>query len=978
MTNHGDESERAEALDPSRSFIVQAPAGSGKTALLVQRYLKLLSGVEKPESVVAMTFTRKAAAELKERIEEALLRARTQARSDSEHDRRTSELAAAVLDQDRRKQWDLLLDTSRLQIQTIDSLCAMLTRQMPVVSGFGGVAQVVEDATALYRLGARCTLRDLAEGSDDDRQLLTRLGVYFDSDFGCLEDQIVRMLAQRDQWRFAETHGDAQVRDFCLLLNRAVGSLTTVFREQGTVDFTAITQSAIQVLGSPEQPSDLLYGLDYRIQHVLVDEFQDTSFAQYELLNALTAQWSDGDGHTLFLVGDPMQSIYGFRGAEVSLFLQSWAEGALKSVKLHRIALRTNFRSTPEILSWVRRHFEPIMSDDAAGSVEFRRSEAARTAGGKPPLLTAWIDDFTGATEAEHLATLAKDARRRGSVAILVRSRNHLAAILPALRDAGLPYEAVDIDKLAEQQHVEDLISLTRALLHSADRVAWLACLRAPWCGLTLADLSTLIEGERDRTVIDAVRDPAKIVALSPEGRAKAIRVGEILTAAWTEIGRTPFRTLLEDTWLLLGGPAILRETQHGEDVRAYFSLIEEVQDGGLLSDLTVLNQRLDCLFARPAKGENHIQVMTVHQAKGLEFDTVFIPQLGGGSRPSERELLLWDEEIDENGVSRLAVAAQPRKGERTERYDAIKKAHTAKEEHELKRLFYVACTRAKSELYVSGNAKRKKDGRGVQTPSNSFLKLIWEQVSDEFVGVLRRSPSQGNLFEMEKGSPKTVLRSLPVTWQAPRFARSVQWQPNFREATASARKVSYEWVSDTGRHVGTVAHNVLKRLTEAGGADFAAFRNANVSPIIKSELLRLGVPESEEQAASARVVRAVENTLSSDRGQWILAPHAEARVEWPIGGKIGDRLVSGVIDRMFRDEEGRFWIIDFKTSEHQGARLEKFLDEEQRRYRQQLESYGTLVSRFTPGPVWLGLYFPLLDAWRAWAFEEASALTAR
>ncbi len=896
-----DQPERERALDPSCSFIVQAPAGSGKTALLVQRYLKLLATVERPESIVAMTFTRKAAAELKQRIHEALVNADKGLAVEPGHEARTRELAAAVLKQDRRHEWNLLFDTGRLQIQTIDSLCAMLTRQMPVVSGFGGVTRVVEDASDSYRLAARNTLRDLAEGSEGDKSLLVRLGVYFDSDFVSLEDQVIRMLAQRDQWRFAEDHSEPQVRDFCVLLVRAQHALTEVFRQHGVVDFTAITRAAIEVLGSPEQPSDLLYGLDYRIQHLLVDEFQDTSFAQYELLNALTAQWSDGDNHTIFLVGDPMQSIYGFRGAEVSLFLQSWDDEALKSVNLHRISLRTNFRCTPEILRWVHTQFEPIMSADSDGGVQFRSSEAARAGGGSCPRLTAFIDDRFGESEANAVARLAKEARKRGTVAILVRSRAHLNSILPTLRNNELPYEAVEIDKLAEQQHVEDLISLTRALLHPGDRVSWLASLRAPWCGLTLADLSALAENERERIVVDLLRDPEKLATLSVDGRWRAARVGEILLAGLSKVGRVSLRSLLEDVWLVLGGPAILQYPQQTDDIRTYLGLVEDLEEGGTIRDLTLLRQRLDCLFAKPAQGENHIQVMTVHQAKGLEFDAVIIPQLSGGSRSSERDLLVWHEEIDSNGVGTLSVAAQPRKGEKTERYEAIRQAQRSKEEHELKRLFYVGCTRAKNELYLLGSVKTKRSGSELQTPGhNSFLRLIWSGVESEFAGALRRSPVQRSLFAEEKPAAKTILRRIPADWQPARYARSVQWKPPFRETTASARKVSYEWVSDIGRHVGVVAHDILKR---AADEDWEPDQIGSIALTIKSELLRLGVPRSDLTSASERVARAVQNTLSSERGRWILSRHTGARSEWPLGGKIGDRMISGTVDRIFRDE---------------------------------------------------------------------------
>jgi len=118
-------------------------------------------------------------------------------------------------------------------------------------------------------------------------------------------------------------------------------------------------------------------------------------------------------------------------------------------------------------------------------------------------------------------------------------------------------------------------------------------------------------------------------------------------------------------------------------------------------------------------------------------------------------------------------------------------------------------------------------------------------------------------------------------------------------------------------------------------------------------------------------------NTLASNRGRWILHAHAEAKSEWPLGGRIQDRLISGTVDRTFRDEQGRLWIVDFKVSEHRGGRLDTFLNEEQRRYQTQLDNYAVLMSRLAEGPIWLGLYFPLLEGWREWRSEEEAALPA-
>ena len=218
---------------------------------------------------------------------------------------------------------------------------------------------------------------------------------------------------------------------------------------------------------------------------------------------------------------------------------------------------------------------------------------------------------------------------------------------------------------------------------------------------------------------------------------------------------------------------------------------------------------------------------------------------------------------------------------------------------------------------------------------------------------------------------PKTVLRQLPGRWQLPRFARSVKWQPEFITAVASTRKVTYAWVSDTGRHVGTLVHEILKRAAEnAIELDF-------VEPIIRSELLRLGVAAIDEPKATQRVLRALTKTMASERGRWILAPHPEARSEWALGGTIGEQLISGTVDRMFRGEDGRLWVIDYKTSEHEGGRLDRFLDEEQRRYRPQLESYAALLVRMAPEPIALGLYFPLLDEWREWIYGVSETTAA-
>lgn len=973
-----DAREREQTLETRQSFIVEAPAGSGKTGLLVQRFLALLSVVERPESIVAMTFTRKAAAEMKDRIQDALRAADRGTPVEGEYERRTRALASRALEKDRQKDWHLLTDPTRLQIQTIDSLCAMLTRQMPVVSEFGGFGNVVEDAAELYRLAARSMLRDLTEGDVAGRELFHRASLYFDNDIGSLERQIAKMLEQRDQWFSLELAQDGSlVEDFCKLLIRARKSLQDVFRERNVVDFTEVTRAAIKALGTPDKPSELLYRLDYRIEHLLVDEFQDTSRAQYDLIAALTAQWSDGDGRTLFLVGDPMQSIYRFRGAEVSLFLRSLQERRLGSVRLTPLRLSVNFRSGPEIVTWVEGTFSSILPRDDLrhGAVAFRKSTACRTDASLVPQVLSFVDD-DGQQEAREIVRILSQCVDKGKAAILVRSRTHIAAILPALRDAGIPYEAIEIDELKEQQHVLDLISLTRALVHAGDRVSWLACLRAPWCGLTLRDLTALAENEPSRTVFDLISDPDKIATLSSDGRQRVLRVQEIFSDALASVGRMPLRNLVEKTWMALGGPAILQKTNERADVETYLNLLESFEQGGIIRDFSLLAQRIESLYAKPRMGAECVQVMTIFQAKGLEFDTVIIPKLGMTTKNSDRDLLVWTEREKDDGSTSLLIAAQPRRSEGTPAYDQIADDIKTKEREELKRIFYVGCTRARNALYLLGNIKTKKQGTECsKAREGTFLYLLWDAVQSEFESARRRRSAASNTSTVLE-QPKTILRRLPADWRAPALDPSVHWHPEFRRAAASAREITYEWVSGTGRHVGTVVHELLKRIAHDSAIAWSSDRVTAARPIIESELLRLGVPRSEKDEASERVMRAIKQTLSSSVGRWILHAHAESRSEWPISGRIQDKLISGTIDRVFRDEQGRLWIIDFKTSEHEGSRLEGFLKEQERRYRPQLENYGTLLSRLEGGPIWLGIYFPLLDAWREWQFAEEAVLT--
>ena len=275
------------------------------------------------------------------------------------------------------------------------------------------------------------------------------------------------------------------------LLRLAAAELQLEFAAQGRVDFAAIAAAARAALTEHGQPTDLALRCGSAIRHILIDEFQDTSLEQFELLRALTAGWEPGDGRTLFAVGDPMQSIYQFREAEVGLFLRARDEG-VGAVRLNALQLRRNFRSAPAVIDWVNHHCAaafPQHDDARLAAIRYLPALPART-DLDGAVVVHPLPQADARAEAEQIAALVGDCRARNpsaSIAILVNTRQHAAPIVSALRDIGIAVRGVRLEPLRERPVVRDLCALARALQHLGDRNAWLAVLHAPHCGLTLA-----------------------------------------------------------------------------------------------------------------------------------------------------------------------------------------------------------------------------------------------------------------------------------------------------------------------------------------------------------------------------------------------------------------------------------------------------------------------------------------------------------
>ncbi|HEY2417057.1 MAG TPA: UvrD-helicase domain-containing protein [Steroidobacteraceae bacterium] len=1083
-----DQRARREALEVHRSLLLQAPAGSGKTTVLTARFLALLAQSDNPEQILAITFTRKAAAEMRHRII-AALHAAADGTAIAGID---ASLLQAVAHQDHQRGWQLLRNASRLRVETIDALSHRLASALPIAARSGPQLDITPLPAPLYRRAARRALREAlreAEAGAAAQLLLTRL----DNSWRRLEQLLAEMLGRRSHWlphvldahssglaaRVADSldsvlrtqlagaaarlpasllregesllsslhsgracpldaqpaslahwralcdlaltvagswrqrltiregfgpndraikqqasdwiiamaaHAGAQatlcsvralpdaalseadqvaLEALALLLMRAAAELQLLFADYGRVDYPYVAAAARQALSELGEPSDFALRAGAAVRHILMDEFQDTSFDQFELLRALTAGWERGDGRTLFIVGDPMQSIYRFREAEVGLFLRARDHG-LGDIELEMLQLRRNFRSRAALITWINGRFERLFPADDDARLAAVRYLPSVVAGGRVDELPEAVSMHriaAGDTLAEGARVLhiVREARARwpsASVAVLVAGRDHAAVVVGQLRAAGFALRGVDLERLRDRPVIRDLSALARALLHGADRTAWLALLRAPWCGLTLRELEPLL-GEVDGDVFAALTEQSRQTHCD----ARLLRLCTALAPSilGTERG-WPLWQRVERAWLRLAGPAIHGSAADRVDAHRFLdalALHDEAESlvGDAMSTLT------EPLYSSAPPQPGAIEVMTMHAAKGLEWDVVILPGLGRKTAVDTDPLLHWIELPRASDGTDLLLAPI-RSGEQEpdgSLASYIKGLRRARGRLERVRLLYVAATRARMQLHLLGALEPSATPGAAASPlAGSLLEILWPAIDREF-GALEAIA--GAALERPEGPPP--LWRLPALWRLPTLPAAVEPRRLLLSAPAAADTPEYSWVGLTARAIGTVVHAELHRLASSQLLPQAQDLQSRAS-YYGTWLGELGVPVSEQSQGQALILEALERTLADPRGRWLLAStHAQAHSEWRLSGVHQGRIVNVVFDRMLIDEQGQRWVVDYKTSRHEGAAVDTFIDSELERYRGQMRRYADLAAGLGDEPVRAALYFPLLGVFR-------------
>jgi len=820
------------------------------------------------------------------------------------------------------------------------------------------------------------------------------------------------------------TYTEAQwttLRNVFTVLRQAVADLRIVFAEKNQVDFTELSLAAIQVLGeTPERVLDIAGN----VRHLLIDEFQDTSRRQHELVSALLHAWEPGDGRTVFLVGDPMQSIYMFRQAEVELFTQVREHGigpVHNRLVCEPVQLSVNFRSHAGLTEPLNRIFDLICSERApsgAASVPFVRATSPASALFAQPALHIHPQIIGTADRRPSLADQAEAPRREARevldvlerhlpaidqaraaggeyrVAILVRARAHLAQIVPLLRECKIPFRAVEIERLGERQELLDLRALTRALLHPMDRVAWLSVLRAPWCGLTLSDLHRLTGSDspefKDIPVLELIDRHRHL--LSADGQRRFSRTAEILRRAldlrWRQSESPSFSSWIERTWRTLGGPACL-DAAALENSQVFFSLLDATAPDGLAALSRNFDVEFDRLFAQPDPAVSErcgIQVMTIHKAKGLGFDVVLVPGLDRKSSSDPNPLVCSLERTNPwSGEPEFLIAPIGLQGEDTEPlYRWVRKQRQIRFDEERKRLLYVACTRARSELHLFGTAAATRTGFFFN--KDSLLATAWPALRSEFEfrqrepiaapGRVVAFPDPGVLEEVAAGiepSPRLRLRRLLLDTEPFSSAPNVTVTGSLSVSDPAAPEFVRPEGSRQSRLIGSVVHTLLERL----GSRLASIPAEQLRARVTSLLRAAALTGESLRSVSDSVTKMLLDCARDPVCQWILATRAEAQSEASWTGFIPgeSRLRTLRADRVFRAgreplQEGSdfLWVIDYKTSSRAPSGA-LFLAAERAIYAPQLRAYAQALRALHGAntPLRLGLYYPAITALDYW-----------
>ncbi|MFN3395971.1 MAG: UvrD-helicase domain-containing protein [Thermodesulfovibrionales bacterium] len=941
-------------LDITKSVMISSPAGSGKTEKLARRYISLLKAGSEVERILAITFTDKAAAEMKERILNILKTEDTD-----------------IFERVREK-------VPRMRISTIHSFCLKLLKRFSIDLGIDPSLEVLDSfnegilwSEAIYET----LLEESKTGHGIFTEILKREGI---KGWNKLYSIFKEIHGKRPAIELGLKNGiiinDSDTQDdkhdhfkqIISVYSRCLDRYRKKKLERHFIDYNDLELMAYEAITKNPEWQNVLFSFDEHTDHILIDEFQDTSTLQWKIIDKLTEEWRSGMGAkresgikpTIFLVGDDKQSIYSFRGANVNIFREAKEKLAeWLNEEYHFIEVEENYRSLPSIVNFVNSLFKIIMPPDLIerpGMVKYSPFRAERNGDGDVQLC---IIESTGnirddrkrealyvadkIIESIHGAEIYEGKEKRkaryGDMAVLLRSRTHLSTFEDALRQHDIPFVAVKGIGFYQTPEVAILRDILFFLIDNKDDYSLFNILRSPLFGLGYEEILDIILKEPLREMDGFLFSLLKLASedKSTMGVEKLRAIISRLDR-WLEIGKkVPYSILLEEILNETEGWKYFSEPQRHRNIKKFLRLLETFES----SSMTGLEIREKLIRASNNSDEpkanvnsedlDAVRIMTIHAAKGLQFPIVFLPCLDEEERMSNRIVL------EESG-DKLIVAFEDDSELRKENPIFMREKEKSQEEE--KRLFYVAVTRAMDHLHMSGIIKDKDKIKGrlayitdafmidLSNKNNrADLPLRIEFLSkDQKISPLKKAtPSliMPGLLQKESG----IVHTEPLDYQP-----SIIWSDVTEEIDYIRKKHGDNWVI-----LGRIFHSLFEGLSRSLiGIDNI---EAKIDTLIKQET----TTRDTIRIMKTLIREDIEKLKDSGLLEEIVMPRDNSFAELPFILQRGNKIYRGRIDRVII-EKGIARIYDYKTYPIN----EKEIPELKEKYSFQLQLYSEAVER--------------------------------
>jgi ATP-dependent helicase/nuclease subunit A len=1026
-----------------KSIIVSSPAGSGKTERLANRYIELLAHVE-PERILTITFTDKAAAEMKERI-------------------------FKILKATNLEKYNLLKEKSlQLRIQTIDSFCLSLLRRFAALHGYQPDLEVIPDTDYLKNLAMSDTLYKIAEqeiGTPDYKNLIKLitenkfkgwriLQDLFDSLYSAhlsstraklppiqgLEN-VSQLIADLEKNKFTQDN----IPDFKFIIpktpqeaeqlklrvagiepvfltkgktpkkqgeginkyqwncqmaeyRRIIYNLTSNFRFQTTfniftsrflsefkhlkkntnqVDFADLEILTYEILNHHPEWSNILYLFDEHTDHILVDEFQDTSFLQWAIISKLAEEWLSGAGAkrergiepTIFLVGDDKQSIYLFRNAHPEIFnrAKNHLESQLDKEKFEFKQVKENYRSLQSIIGFTNHLFSQLMAPEPQNPAWMTRyidfeCKRDNPHPGQVQIILASLDANMSEARTKDADMVAKkilsiigqpivydkDEKacpvRYEDITILLRSRTHLAYYEDTLRKYQIPFVVVKGVGFYDTFEISLLRAIVNFLVDKFDDYSLYLLLKSPLFNLSEKEILLISQTDCDAQELSLWQ---RFVKQSKNNPVYQTIVEKLNT--WLQmVSIQSLAAIIENMLDELDAWKFFWESQRAVNIKKFLRIIEDLENKGthplLIADYFEKNLNKDEPKANiNTQGRNEVKIMTVHAAKGLQFPIVFVTgldaQLGGRGSNSKTEVVI--NEVDEHTVW---VLYEPDSDLRKQSPIFLEKQE--KDYEEEKRVFYVAVTRARDALFLTGIDNPKRQNKKTRLDWLKQYLPITNPAADQYQLDITNIPGLSIITEKELDAEiknkkisikeKPVKKTLclePLT-EPPELI----WQPVTEETPETFAQVRRKHGQDY-IVLGDILHKIFEKISKSE----LKFELPDIIAQAERLCLLKNLAQENTDRIKTEIARQYD-VINKPEIKKIILPQADSYVELPFILKQQTLIYSGRIDRLIIKDKN-INIYDYKTFPVTESEIPDLIE----RYQHQMTIYQQAVSELFP-----------------------------